>query len=76
MYNKYDIHRKGKISSKDFQSSLLASAPSLDVAEAKALTKKIDKNNTGVINYMNILNALEELKAKENDGGIECIHRS
>lgn len=76
MYNIYDIHRKGKISSKDFQTSLLLHTPSLNTEEAKSLAKKIDKNNTGVINYTSILNALEELKATSDNEHKEAGQKS
>lgn len=64
-FKRLDINKRGKISYKDFNDTLISTCANLSKDDAYHLATKIDKNKTGSIDYMNILNALKEVSSLE-----------
>jgi hypothetical protein len=64
-FKRIDINRRGKISFKDFNDTLISASANVSKDDAYHLATKIDKNKTGSIDYMSIIDALKEVSVSE-----------
>eukprot|EP01038_Epipyxis_sp_PR26KG_P007172 gene7172-9781_t len=62
LYLPYDVHRKGRVTYKEFSEALVAASSGIGSEEAHILASNLDNKKTGTIKYENILDALKDLE--------------